>query len=298
MYLQQHQQGQGQGFLSSCCPLRDVCPDLHTTGGGGGNHGASSLPSSPQSASINTHHYSQDQQPHGSPSRHHHHGRCHRHPTGPDSSPVLWGSPPHSNKKRGGGSGGSGNSSAVGSRHASTAAHLGVVRTNACHTHPPGGSPTMYLDPAPPSEFEKTLQLPGLRALFRDRCAGMYVRRCKLAWSSSTMSSSPTSLVGQADGDNDNDDDGSDGNGGHGDDESTTTTSTTTPSTVTIGLATTSTHRYTYGLFGYHLVPKKLDGGNDDEGADKADSTDNNDRVKTRSHRLSSVIGSGRKPLS
>jgi hypothetical protein len=35
-------------------------------------------------------------------------------------------------------------------------------------TRPPDGSPMLYIDPAPVSEFEESLQLPGLKALFRD----------------------------------------------------------------------------------------------------------------------------------
>ena len=38
----------------------------------------------------------------------------------------------------------------------------------------PGSSPMLYIDPAPLSEFEKTLVLPGLQALFRDHSASMY----------------------------------------------------------------------------------------------------------------------------
>mmetsp|Transcript_24170 Transcript_24170/g.50119 ORF Transcript_24170/g.50119 Transcript_24170/m.50119 type:complete len:892 (-) Transcript_24170:247-2922(-) len=38
----------------------------------------------------------------------------------------------------------------------------------------PGGSPMLYINPAPESEFEKTLLLPGLQALFRDYSASTF----------------------------------------------------------------------------------------------------------------------------
>lgn len=41
---------------------------------------------------------------------------------------------------------------------------------------PPGGAPTLYVAPAPPSAFERTLALPGLRALFRDHAAALAAR--------------------------------------------------------------------------------------------------------------------------
>lgn len=38
----------------------------------------------------------------------------------------------------------------------------------------PAGSPVLYLSPAPSSEFEKSLQFPGLRGLFRRNCTAHY----------------------------------------------------------------------------------------------------------------------------
>ncbi|KAL7440989.1 hypothetical protein ACHAXH_007958 [Discostella pseudostelligera] len=38
----------------------------------------------------------------------------------------------------------------------------------------PGGSPMLYIDPAPLSEFEKRLVLPGLQAMFRDQSTSVY----------------------------------------------------------------------------------------------------------------------------
>ena len=37
----------------------------------------------------------------------------------------------------------------------------------------PEASPMLYIDPAPLSEYEKTLVLPGLQALFRDHSSAM-----------------------------------------------------------------------------------------------------------------------------
>jgi hypothetical protein len=37
----------------------------------------------------------------------------------------------------------------------------------------PVGSPMLYIDPAPLSEFEKTLLLPGLQAVFRDHSSSI-----------------------------------------------------------------------------------------------------------------------------
>lgn len=39
---------------------------------------------------------------------------------------------------------------------------------------PPDGSPMLYIDPAPLSEFEKTLLLPGLQAIFRDHSSSIF----------------------------------------------------------------------------------------------------------------------------
>ena len=39
----------------------------------------------------------------------------------------------------------------------------------------PEGSPTLYIDPAPLSEFEKTLLLPGLQAIFRDHSSYIFI---------------------------------------------------------------------------------------------------------------------------
>jgi hypothetical protein len=38
----------------------------------------------------------------------------------------------------------------------------------------PDGSPMLYIDPAPLSEFEKTLLLPGLQAIFRDHSSSIF----------------------------------------------------------------------------------------------------------------------------
>ena len=42
-------------------------------------------------------------------------------------------------------------------------------------TKSPNGSPMLYVDPAPVSEFEESLLLPGLKALFRDFSTSIFI---------------------------------------------------------------------------------------------------------------------------
>mmetsp|Transcript_29649 Transcript_29649/g.45871 ORF Transcript_29649/g.45871 Transcript_29649/m.45871 type:complete len:771 (-) Transcript_29649:142-2454(-) len=96
---------------ANSCPLRDVCPRVHTK---------QDMP----------HHHS-----HG----YHRHGRR-RHDNSPSQRP----------------------------RSSSDAARFGGFGKI------PDGSPMLYIDPAPLSEFEKTLLLPGLQAMFRDHSSSIF----------------------------------------------------------------------------------------------------------------------------
>lgn len=59
-----------------------------------------------------------------------------------------------------------------GSKTRSTTTSASHTTTGFCKL--PGGSPMLYIDPAPLSEFEKRLVLPGLQAMFRDQSASVY----------------------------------------------------------------------------------------------------------------------------
>lgn len=96
---------------ASSCPLRDVCPRVHTK---------------------------QDMQHHHSHGYHRHGRRRHEH--SPSQRPRS-----NSDAVRTGG--------------------FGKI---------PAGSPMLYIDPAPLSEFEKTLLLPGLQAMFRDHSSSIF----------------------------------------------------------------------------------------------------------------------------
>ena len=95
---------------ANSCPLKDVCPRVHTKQDMPHNH------------------------PHG-----YRHGRR-RHDNSPSQRP----------------------------RSSSDAARAGGFGKA------PEGSPMLYIDPAPVSEFEKTLLLPGLQAMFRDHSSSIF----------------------------------------------------------------------------------------------------------------------------
>jgi hypothetical protein len=96
---------------ASSCPLREVCPRVHTK------------------QDMPNHH------PHG----YHRHGRR-RHEHSPSQRPRS-------------------------SSEAACSGGFGKI---------PDGSPMLYIDPAPLSEFEKTLLLPGLQAMFRDHSSSIF----------------------------------------------------------------------------------------------------------------------------
>lgn len=102
-------------YCASSCPLRDVCPRVHTK----------------QFSSQEMSHHS-----HG----YHRHGRRRHEPSQAQR--------PRSSSDAAGRTGG-----------------FGKI---------PEGSPMLYIDPAPLSEFEKTLLLPGLQAIFRDHSSSLF----------------------------------------------------------------------------------------------------------------------------
>ena len=129
------------------CILRDVCPDLHPRwsasqarrvggGVGGGSH------------------------------RGDHRGGRERERQHPLSSRRERSPPRHLGRRSGDGRGGPPRGGS--DRHTVDGAHTSL------HTQPPSGPPTLYVGPAPESEFETSLLLPGLRALFRRNSVALW----------------------------------------------------------------------------------------------------------------------------
>ena len=117
-----YKQQQCRSHFASC-PLRDICPNMHTNRQSGSSHEMS-----PQS--------------HGN----YRHGKRYS----SEHSPIQRGLNPASKK-----------------RHSATTGHASGFAKH------PGGSPMLYIGPAPISEFEKTLLLPGLQAMFRDHSSSI-----------------------------------------------------------------------------------------------------------------------------
>eukprot|EP00578_Thalassiosira_sp_NH16_P010951 CAMPEP_0181123530 /NCGR_PEP_ID=MMETSP1071-20121207/25955_1 /TAXON_ID=35127 /ORGANISM="Thalassiosira sp., Strain NH16" /LENGTH=963 /DNA_ID=CAMNT_0023208691 /DNA_START=531 /DNA_END=3422 /DNA_ORIENTATION=+ len=123
-------------YTLGMCPSGDICPNVHdaSTGMSAASHGGYG----------NRHgkrHY-QDHPPFYGSAQHHHPG-----------SKKRGSSSTYSTSPGGGG---------------------GCAASGGGFNKLPNGSPMLYVDPAPLSEFEKTLLLPGLQAIFRDHSASVF----------------------------------------------------------------------------------------------------------------------------
>lgn len=123
-------------YTLGTCPLGDICPNVHDASSGmsAAAHGGYGTRQGKQ-------HY-QDRPPFYRSAQHHHPG-----------------------SKRRGSSSSYSASSGGGGGHAASGGGFSKL---------PDGSPMLYVDPAPLSEFEKTLLLPGLQAIFRDHSSSIF----------------------------------------------------------------------------------------------------------------------------